>query len=346
MNRPISSARRWQATPVRLAALLLACGVIGARPLPSQVRGVVLDADSIPIAGAVVEIWRVDQRIGGATANSMGRFVLPSMPAYPVYLTARQIGYRPRTLRLDSAAKAPLAVILRRAPVVLEEVGVTGRVLCPSPGSSAARRLIERALAPYAVPVPRMEARARLFQGETRRTAPRIAWMSMDEMVEGEIGFTSIQVASESRRRQREGYIAPDQSGAPGGAAGLAAFWGIEDSPQLLASTGFLEGHSFTLLSDDEADVVIGFCSRDRTRPFIDGLMVVDRAGFVTYVQWRFGRSSALRQAGGEVVLAPRDGEASRSLLLPLASRSWWRLPGGRYAERTRVYKEWRVYSR
>ncbi len=322
----------------------VACIAVTSGPLSAQIRGTVVTGHALPIPEVTVDLWRAGRRLDGTSTGPGGRFHLPLPGTFPVHLTFRQIGYRPQVVRVDSTTRMPLTIELGRAPIELERIDVTaGAARCPHPDLPVARAAVRDALSHYAAIEPGASIRAALFQGVARRRSPQTAWMAAGEMIEGEIGFTSAFLHQESEKRRRHGTPGPDADESGELAAGIASFWGVEDSPQLLAEPAFLEGHSFILLSRDDQGTVVGFCARDRNKPYIDGAISIDQRGRLTQVIWRFGRNGEWRQAGGEVLIAPPDGNTASRYLLPMAARSWWRAESGEFLERTRLYKEWSV---
>ena len=109
-------------TPVRVAAVLLFLSVsAGAQ---STYEGRVLDSVRTPVAGAEVRAMRPGIV---ATTDSLGRFALRLLPAGPVAIVTRALGFRPDTVIVDLGPDESLSteIRLRRSVTSLNEVRVS-----------------------------------------------------------------------------------------------------------------------------------------------------------------------------------------------------------------------------
>ena len=92
------------------------------------VSGTVTDDDNVPIASAELMLARKGESNRLLRTGNDGRFSFDGVSAGPVFLTARRLGYRARTLQLEinsGVSPSPLALILQSvasevAPVFIE----------------------------------------------------------------------------------------------------------------------------------------------------------------------------------------------------------------------------------
>ena len=117
-----------------LAFFLLAAGsipatvsaqAVGVTPSAQfELKGLIVDVARAPIAGAeVVAVNRGNTLTQVLTAND-GSFTLAGLPAGPVTLRLRRLGYEPKTIELQIGlpAAAPLDIVLTASATELKEV--------------------------------------------------------------------------------------------------------------------------------------------------------------------------------------------------------------------------------
>jgi hypothetical protein len=89
-----------------------------------EVTGIIADVARAPIAGAEVAAVVAGSIIRQTQTADNGSFTLRNLPAGPISLRVRRLGYEPRTveLQLGSEALAPLDIVLKPRPEELEDV--------------------------------------------------------------------------------------------------------------------------------------------------------------------------------------------------------------------------------
>lgn len=123
----VPSSPRWSAL-----ALLAGCLVASVTPAQTLefgtggIRGIVRDSAGYGITGVQVSISRSDLRF---ETDDKGQFQLAKVPAGPVSLHFRRLGFRPDTIDLTVLAGrvVPLDVNLSRVAIALAPVVITGR---------------------------------------------------------------------------------------------------------------------------------------------------------------------------------------------------------------------------
>ena len=143
-------------SPVALAALLTVGGAVGrlgaqgrtegpvssgTRRIQGELRdsasGAALRGAEISVSGAVVRRSRTD---------AAGRFVLAQLPAAPVTLHVRLLGFAPLSQRVDlTTGDATIRLTLRAASIALESVTITTAALADPLGRVAATSTIDAA---------------------------------------------------------------------------------------------------------------------------------------------------------------------------------------------------------
>lgn len=130
---PVTNRMLIQA-PQRWRALALLAGCVVATSSPAQIgefgtggiRGVVRDSAGLGITGVQVTISRSTLKF---ETDEQGQFQLAKVPAGPISLHFRRLGFRPDTIDLTVLAgkTVPLDVNLNRAAISLDPVVITGR---------------------------------------------------------------------------------------------------------------------------------------------------------------------------------------------------------------------------
>ncbi len=106
------------------------------------IEGIVRDPNAAPIAGAVVVVEGTGAR---ATSDRAGRYLLSGVPAGPVDLTVRAVGYvlERRRVDLGSGQRRTVDFVLAPVPVQLNETVVTQA----HPASPRAEKMMARSVA-------------------------------------------------------------------------------------------------------------------------------------------------------------------------------------------------------
>lgn len=138
---------------------------------PVTLSGVVTDDGKAPIASAELSLARKGESNRLLRTGNDGRFAFDGVPAGPVSLTARRLGYRARTLQLEidaAMAATPLALVLQAvasdvAPVLVEGTDSRLDVFYAHKRQSSFGRFIERA---------EIERKGPVYLSELFRTIP------------------------------------------------------------------------------------------------------------------------------------------------------------------------------
>ena len=120
--------------------VLLLMGVISATPAEAQklLRGEILDAETgLGIPGAT--IFPRGSALGGSVANNEGVFEI-ALPAFPVVLQVRHIGYLTEEIELEVGAPGFITIALTPASYTLDELVVTDE----DPAYSIMRKVVEK----------------------------------------------------------------------------------------------------------------------------------------------------------------------------------------------------------
>lgn len=107
-----------------LCLVLAGLSPVAASAQQGIVRGVVRSDTGVPLAAA--QVFAVGTQRGGVTDGS-GRFVVSGLPAGPAVIEARLIGYETARQEVVVGEGADLVLVLRHAPLALDELVVTGQ---------------------------------------------------------------------------------------------------------------------------------------------------------------------------------------------------------------------------
>ena len=90
----------------------------------SEVRGIIADVSRVPIPGAEVAAIVGNSTVRQTVTADNGSFTLANLPAGPISLRVRRLGYEPRSfdLQIGSDALEPLDIILKTRPAELADV--------------------------------------------------------------------------------------------------------------------------------------------------------------------------------------------------------------------------------
>ncbi len=118
----VTTALTLATLPVASPAMLHAQG-------ESTVRGTVYSEGGTPLSGAQVRFSAPLRDVASAISDELGAFAFAKLPAGPVWLVGRRIGYRPDSILITVPASGEIrpAVTLLRLPQSLAAVKVNGR---------------------------------------------------------------------------------------------------------------------------------------------------------------------------------------------------------------------------
>jgi hypothetical protein len=111
-----------------------------------SVSGAIIDATTgEPLAGAVVSLTDLDRAV---SADERGRYHLGAVPPGPQHLTARYLGYAPRTVHalVPRKGDVEISIALARVPMTLAAVNVRPRVPVRGAGFPRAERGADRVM--------------------------------------------------------------------------------------------------------------------------------------------------------------------------------------------------------
>jgi hypothetical protein len=331
--------------PSRTLFLLTWGLLVLAAAAAAQVGGTVTGPDARPVPDATVELWGTDARLGSTVTDAGGRFRFPAGPSDSAKTVAvRRIGYAPLTRAVTPPAS--LEVRLEALAVSLPELrSGTVRRVCPNREDPAARAL--------------WEAGRRRYDEAFRGTA--FVGLTWDGTLDPEeVGlvdearmqrFTSVvggQPVRLERLVERWGYASPKAAGwVPWGMSWDDFFaWAYpslhDHDARHFADQVFGRLHTLSVQARGGGETTLAFCPRDRSRPSIEGTLVVGADTAFHSAAWSFRTPKPREDAGGEVVFAPPS--SARWPLLPARGTFWRRLGGSRrYWQRTATYTAWIV---
>jgi hypothetical protein len=329
------------AVPRQCALVGICCTLLSlsVRALWAQSRfgGVVASTMGRPIPGASVEAWQHGVRLGVAESDEIGRFHL-TLPegTDSLVLAVRAIGFRPASLLAPIGA--PAQVLLAPVPVSLPEISASTKSRCPARNDLGALDAWLRAATEGAEDRASLEARYQAYEDVV--TAPDFGIPHTAPAEEGRFGMTDLSRHHWQQTIRTKGY------GWPSLEVGSAEWVNppLEGSMvEVFFAREFAEDHTFSWKSGEPG--VVLFCSRNRSRPYIDGVVTLDPDGVLQSIEWVFrgGRRQGLA-GGGAAFLASSPGPGERRL--PSVGIAWRQLPDGRFFQRTFQYSKWLSESR
>ena len=190
-----------------LTSLLLVSGVFAVSPAQAQITGYVLNEEGDPVAGAAVEAWAADRKIGGRLANEDGWFLFPAGVAQSIRaLYAGQLGYHPEVVQIEEGVDA-YEIRLTREPIPLPELVVDARRdRCAGGEERDARRLWELAAERYSQSLDTMGVATYLASVETILPEGEVGTVQAAGEAIAQRGSSSLLRFSWQRRIEREGY--------------------------------------------------------------------------------------------------------------------------------------------
>lgn len=351
-----------------LAAALMAASAVLAAPAAAQrtttptsdtarrsiadtVAGLVVDAESRPLADATVGLWSGDREIARATSDVDGRFRFTGPPAAgATALIARRIGARPVTQTLsDGAPRHALRLVLPTLPAALPTV-VTRETMGQCDGSAGradepVARALWQALAERYVLAPSGEEAATLGLARFGGVSPA----QVGEIDERRLrptwwGWGGPVMA---QRLERGTYVSANPSPAAlmvDEGAATPRWWYTNiarHAPDHFVSPAFGVRHRLRAVVGEDGGPRLLFCPVSRQEPWIEGALDVSADTALRRARWRYVTPKPAHDAGGEVTYVPRDPARRVALLVP-ATSVFWRLQGasGYYYQEALVHWE------
>ena len=205
---PLARDRTLAGTAHALTAfLLLVLGLASASPAQAQITGYVLNEEGDPVAGAAVEAWAADRKIGGRLADEDGWFLFPAeMTGRIRALYAGQLGYHPEVVQIEEDVDS-YEIRLTREPIPLPELVVDAqRDRCAGGEDRGARRLWEYAAARYNQGLDTLGVATYLASVESILPEGEVGTVQAAGEAIAQRGSSSLLRFSWRRRIEREGY--------------------------------------------------------------------------------------------------------------------------------------------
>lgn len=187
--------------PISLAGLTLVTGLALLHPTAAltqgrgSIEGTVTDrGSSRPLPGVSVSVANTPYR---ATTGSGGRYLLANIPAGPVRLVVRMIGYQveERAVDVPASGRVVVDVVLAEATVSLAEVVVTA--------TRAEEELKDVPASVSVVTAREIEQRGMLYQGDELAAVPGVFVQKNDEGV-----FTGVTIRGVPNRHHNDTFLA------------------------------------------------------------------------------------------------------------------------------------------
>lgn len=337
------------ARKVVTALLLLGPAVTFGSPATAQITGYVLNEEGDPVAGAAVEAWAADRKIGGRLANEDGWFLFPGEITGRIRaLYAGQLGYHPEVVQIEEGVDS-YEIRLTREPILLPELVVDAqRDRCAGREDRDARRLWERAAARYSQGLDTLGVATYLASVESILPEGEVGTIQAAGEALAQRGSSSLLRFSWKRRIEREGYAYQVRRSTPEQSYTSWVYPPLEaDFATHFVGDQFGERHRFKFDTVDDPDgdggVTLVFCARDDDHPSMEGTLRISPDTTVAVAQWLFRTPEPVEQAGGRAVFGPVADDPDDSYLLPIEGVFWRRSPPDSYWQRYQKFELWMV---
>ena len=347
---PLAHDRTLAGTAHALSAFfLLMFGVAAASPAQAQITGYVLNEEGDPVAGAAIEAWAADRKIGGRLANEDGSFRFPAeMTGQIRALYAGQLGYHPEVVQIEDGVDS-YEIRLTREPIPLPELIVDAqRDRCAGSEDRDARRLWEYAAARYSQGLDTLGVATYLASVESILPEGEVGTVQAAGEAVAQRGSSSLLRFSWRRRIEREGYAYQIRRSTPEQSYTSWVYPPLEaDFAPHFAGEFFGDRHRFHFDRSDEPDddgsVTLVFCARDDDDPSMEGTLVISPDTTIAVAQWLFRTPEPVEHAGGRAVFGPLADDPEDSYLLPIEGVFWRRSPPDSYWQRYQKFEQWMV---
>lgn len=331
------------------AFFLLMLGLVAASPSQAQITGYVLNEEGEPVAGAAVEAWAADRKIGGQLANDDGWFRFPAAMAVQIRaLYAGQLGYHPEVVQIEEGVES-YEIRLTREPIPLPELVVDAqRDRCAGGEERDARRLWELAAARYSQGLDTLGVATYLASVESILPEGEVGTVQAAGEAMAQRGSSSLLRFSWRRRIEREGYAYQIRRSTPEQSYTSWVYPPLEaDFAPHFAGEFFGDRHRFQFdraeEPDEDGSVTLVFCARDDDHPSMEGTLVVSPDTTIAVAQWLFRTPEPVEHAGGRAVFGPPADDPDDSYLLPIEGVFWRRSPPASYWQRYQKFERWMV---
>ena len=329
-------------------ALLLAIALLRS-PIPAsaQIGGVVVEAGQRPVQGATIEVWRSSRSVAAAVSDSAGRFdIALGSEAFPVTVSVRQLGLKTRVVDLAAPDDA-LTIQMEAQPVTLSPVVVasTVRRICPNREDPRARAAWERMRQLYWQEGMDTVLVFGLLEFRTGKATRSDVGSPGVGRVSAAWSYGAVSTSS-SYYLPLAGY-ARAASGSTGERTASWWYYPLDDGLKQNFTLGqFGAAHTFSIVSESAAGLVVGFCPRERlgAKGQIEGTLVIAPDGTLNSARWAYRTRPPLEDAGGQATYFPPDPRLGRALLSQ-GGLFWRRTTQGEYYFEHRAYTAWRLWD-
>ena len=346
---PVGGLRPVGATPAVTALLLLASAAFAGSPARAQITGYVLNEEGDPVAGAAVEAWAADRKIGGRLTRDDGWFLFPAVMTGQIRaLYAGQLGYHPEVVQIEDGVDS-YEIRLTREPIPLPELVVDAtRDRCAGSEDRDARRLWEHAAARYSQGLDTLGVATYLASAESILPEGEVGTVQAAGEAIAQRGSSSLLRFSWRRRIEREGYAYEIRRSTPEQSYTSWVYPPLEaDFAPHFAGELFGERHRFKFDTADEPDndgsVTLVFCARDDDDPSMEGTLRISPDTTIAVAQWLFRTPEPVEHAGGRAVFGPLADDPGDSYLLPIEGVFWRRSPPDSFWQRYQKFEQWMV---
>jgi hypothetical protein len=323
------------------SATAVLCGVT---PADAQShRGQLRTAEGRGLPDGIIGLWRGTGEFYHVQADADGRFALPAdSVARASSMTARAIGFIPRTLRVPAHASDSLVIILERYAQPLPDLVVAdARQTCPNRDDPEARALWNATRSKYdLVPLDRAyRSTQRWYRAEVEVGA--VGHIVEDQLTAGWEGRRGDYRLLAHERIRESGYALRR---TPAGGEGVDTYlnWWYPrldrwDADQWLRDA-FGQRNALSILERAADGVTLAFCGRRGPQPSIEGLLKIGVDSTLLMARWQFVTPKPNENAGGEVAFVPTGRR-----LLPLRSIFWRRSGADRalYFQDAALHEGW-----
>ncbi len=331
------------------ASFLMMFGLAAASPAQAQITGYVLNEEGDPVAGAAVEAWAADRKIGGRLADEDGWFLFPAVLTGQIRaLYAGQLGYHPEVVQIEEDVDS-YEIRLTREPIPLPELVVDAqRDRCAGGEDRGARRLWEHAAARYSQGLDTLGVATYLASVESILPEGEVGTVQASGEAVAQRGSSSLLRFSWRRRIEREGYAYQIRRSTPEQSYTSWVYPPLEaDFAPHFAGEFFGDRHRFHFdrsgETDDDGSVTLVFCARDDDHPSMEGTLVISPDTTIAVAQWLFRTPEPVEHAGGRAVFGPLADDPEDSYLLPIEGVFWRRSPPDSYWQRYQKFEQWMV---
>lgn len=310
-----------------------------------QLSGRVVDESGAGVPAAMVEVWSTGARIAGTLTREDGTFTFADHLVGAARLTVAMIGFRTAVRPVDVLTTGQLSIVLQREAIALPQIVVDAKPLCPVRDSRPARLQMAAAAARYRT----IDVDGVLFvEADMLNTYVRLPGPgAVPDASLTRIRYNNPVHSSLGDSIRARGFASfKHNQGTTTGRAALE--WDAWSYPELdardaylFASSVFLDLHNFAYRDNTSTDTEIVFCPKSRSKPGLDGVLVLAPDTSFATASWSFASAARPGDHGGETVFAPMNRDSGG---LPVSARGsyWYRLEDSIFAQRSSVTNSWR----